>query len=191
AVTADGQGVYVSAFSKNDTNVYFYSTSDWSEPAAVIPTGSRNKELALSPDGTQLWVAGNSVDQVHVIDTATNDLVTSVPVGNKPERIAFTPDGQSAWVTNIGTTNATPNISIIDVESLDVTDTISGGPLPFDVAFTPDGATAYVANSLGKKGSASPVGTVTVIDVATGARTKTIKGFVLPDNLTVCNPRVV
>lgn len=191
AVTADGQGVYVSAFSKTDTNVYFYSTTDWSEPAAVIPTGSRNKELALSPDGTQLWVAGNSADQVHVIDTATNDLVTSVAVGNKPERITFTPDGQSAWVTNIGTTNATPNISIIDVESLVVSKTISGGPLPFDVAFTPDGATAYVANSLGKKGSASPVGTVTVIDVATGARTKTIRGFVLPDNLIVCSPRVV
>jgi DNA-binding beta-propeller fold protein YncE len=94
-------------------------------------------------------------------------------------------------VTNIGTTNATPNISIIDVESLVVSKTISGGPLPFDVAFTPDGATAYVANSLGKKGSASPVGTVTVIDVATGARTKTIRGFVLPDNLIVCSPRVV
>jgi DNA-binding beta-propeller fold protein YncE len=117
--------------------------------------------------------------------------VTSIAVGNKPERITFTPDGQSAWVTNIGTTNATPNISIIDVESLVVSKTISGGPLPFDVAFTPDGATAYVANSLGKKGSASPVGTVTVIDVATGARTKTIRGFVLPDNLIVCSPRVV
>jgi hypothetical protein len=34
------------------------------------------------------------------------------------------------------------------------------------------------------------VGTVTVINTATGAITKTIRGFVLPDNLVVCSPRL-
>jgi len=190
AVAADGQTVYVSAFSKNDTNVYAYDVTDWNEPVAVISTGSRNKELAVSPDGTQLWVAGNSSDQVHIIDTATNQLTASIAVGNKPERITFSPSGTTAWVTNIGTTAKTPNISIISTSTLKVTKTINGGPLPFDVAFTPDGATAYVANSLGQKGSLSPVGTVTVINTATGAITKRIRGFVMPDNLVVCSPRL-
>ena len=84
----------------------------------------------------------------------------------------------------------TPNISIINTTTLTVTKTINGGPLPFDVAFTPDGATAYVANSLGQKGSLSPLGTVTVINTTTGAITKKIRGFVLPDNLVVCSPRL-
>jgi YVTN family beta-propeller protein len=190
AVNADGTGVYVSAFSKTDTNVYYYETSDWSEPAAVIQTNSRNKELALSLDGSQLWVAGNSVNQIHVIDTESNTLTTSIPVGNKPERITFAPNGATAWITNIGATAKTPNISIINTTTLTVTKTINGGPLPFDVAFTPDGATAYVANSLGQKGSLSPLGTVTVINTTTGAITKKIRGFVLPDNLVVCSPRL-
>ncbi|MGI9197793.1 MAG: YncE family protein [Candidatus Nanopelagicales bacterium] len=189
AVNADGTGVYVSAFSQSDTNVYFYETSDWTEPAAVIPTGARNKEIVLSPDGSQLWVAANSADRIQVIDTATHTLLKSIAVGNKPERITFTPNGATAWVTNIGTTAKTPNISIINTASLTVTKTIQGGPLPFDVAFTPNGATAYVANSLGQKGTFSPAGTVTVINTATGAITKRIRGFVMPDNLVVCSPR--
>lgn len=190
AVNADGSGVYISAFSQSNTNVYYYETSDWSQPAAVIPTGTRNKELTLSPDGSQLWVAGNSANKILVIDTTSQTVVTSIPVGNKPERITFAPDGATAWITNIGTAAKTPNISIINTSTLAVTKTIQGGPLPFDMAFSPDGSTAYVANSLGTKGSLSPVGTVTVIATSTGAITKTIKGFVLPDNLAVCNPRL-
>ena len=191
AVSADSQTVYVSAFSKNDTNVYVYNTADWSQPVATIPTGSRNKELVESPDGSQLWVAGNSSDQIHIVDTASNTLTKSITVGNKPERISFTPDGATAWVTNIGTTAKKPSISIIDVAQLKVTKSINGGPLPFDVAFTPDGATAYVSNSLGQKGSLSPLGTVTVIDTASTTITKKIRGFVMPDNLMVCSPRPI
>lgn len=186
AVSADGQTVYVSAFSSSDTYVYALDAATLT-PIAQIQTGSKNKGLALSPDGSQLWVSGNSVDQVHVIQTSDNTLLTSIDVGNKPERITFAPDGQTAWVTNIGSAN----ISVIDVDSLLVEDIVPAGPLPFDVAFTPDGTTAYVSNSIGGTKSKSPMGTVTVIDVATGGITKTIKSFWMPDNLMVCNPSLI
>ena len=60
------------------------------------PTG-----LALSPDGTRLYVTCAAVKStVAVIDTAAGKIVDSIPVGHTAHGLAVTPDGKRLYVCN-------------------------------------------------------------------------------------------
>ena len=89
-----------------------------------LPAGAQPDWLTLSPDGSKLFCSTHSLNQVHVIDTATNTYVDAVNVCAKPKGIAFTPDGSIAAVVQEN------DISLIDVNTLaynaDTTDTING-----------------------------------------------------------------
>jgi YVTN family beta-propeller protein len=71
-------------------------------------------QLAVTPDGTHVYVTSYSSASVSVIDTASNKVVGApIPVGAEPWGIAFTPDGTRAYVSNTG-----PNtVSVIDTAS--------------------------------------------------------------------------
>jgi YVTN family beta-propeller protein len=65
-----------------------------------LPSG-----MALSSDGTKLYVALNGVNQLGVINTATNQLEKVVPVGNAPRQVVVI--GGNAFVSNEGGRKAT------------------------------------------------------------------------------------
>src|SRR5262249_58331827 len=55
---------------------------------AVIPVGNQPFGVAVSPDGSKVYVANENSNTVSVIDTATNTVVGSpIPVGRAP--VAF------------------------------------------------------------------------------------------------------
>jgi uncharacterized repeat protein (TIGR01451 family) len=101
-------------------------------------------------------------DDVSVIDTASNTVITTIPVGLNSAGVAVSPDGAFVYVTN----QSSASVSVIATATNTVTATIPVGAGPFGVAVTPDGAFVYVANV----GS----GTVSVIDTATNTVTDTI-----------------
>lgn len=103
------------------------------------------------------------VAAVSVIDTETNEVVTTVPVGSGPTGAAVTPEDAFAYVTDF----LLDEVSVIDTRTNEVVATIPVGDAPIAVAITPDGAFAYVANS----GSS----TVSVIETATNTVVKTIQ----------------
>ena len=45
--------------------------------------------MALSPDGSTLYVAFNGANTLAVIDTATNTLAKQIPVGNAPRQVVL------------------------------------------------------------------------------------------------------
>src|SRR5262245_30931419 len=71
------------------------------EPNAVIatislPAGSSPGQLAVSPDGTRVYVATGIA--LAVIDTATNGvLVPAIPVGLGTRSVAISPDGRFVY----------------------------------------------------------------------------------------------
>jgi YVTN family beta-propeller protein len=74
---------------------------------ATIPVGRAPNGIAVTPDGTRVYVANEGVlgdpsDTVSVIDTATNTVVETVTVGLSPKAVAVTPDGSLAYVTRTG-----------------------------------------------------------------------------------------
>jgi YVTN family beta-propeller protein len=69
--------------------------------APDLPSG-----MALSEDGSKLYVALNGVNQLGVIDTATNQLIHVIRVGNAPRQVVLF--GNSAFVSNEGGWPAKP-----------------------------------------------------------------------------------
>jgi YVTN family beta-propeller protein len=118
--------------------------------------------VAITPDGTEVYVTNTEGDTVWVIDTATNQITTTVSVGSSPAWIAITPNGTQAYVANEGSNT----VSVIDTATNQVTATISVGEDPCAMAITPDGTEVYVTNNGGD--------TVSVIDTATNQVTVTI-----------------
>jgi YVTN family beta-propeller protein len=68
---------------------------------AAEPSG-----MALSSDGTKLYVALNGYNTLGVIDTSTNQLTEQIPVGNAPRQVVI--DGDTAYVSNEGGRPAKP-----------------------------------------------------------------------------------
>ena len=85
--------------------------------------------MAITPDGTRVYVTNGNDDTVSVIDTASNTVLTTVGVGALPFGVAITPDGTRAYVTN-GDDNT---VSVIDTASNTVLTTVAGQRLPLGV----------------------------------------------------------
>ncbi|MCH7883579.1 YncE family protein, partial [Patescibacteria group bacterium] len=121
-------------------------------------------EVAVTPDGSRIYVTDRATPIVSVIDTATNRIVKTIAVGIGPGGIAITPDGRHVYVTN----RMANTVSVINTAANDVIATIfiGSGNSPTGVAITPDGERIYVTNS----GSAS----VSVIDRITNTIIDTV-----------------
>ncbi len=69
--------------------------------APDLPSG-----MALSPDGSKLYVALNGVNELGIIDTSTNQLIGTVRTGNAPRQVVLV--GDNAFVSNEGGRRARP-----------------------------------------------------------------------------------
>ncbi len=130
----------------------------------TIPVGSGSIGVAVSPDGSRVYVTNLNSNTVSVIDTATGQVTDTIPVGISPEGVAVSPDGSRVYVTNQCASSSSSNctngtVSVIDTASGLVTASIPVGSEPIGVAVSPDGSHVYVTNF----GS----NTVSVIDMAT------------------------
>ena len=106
-----------------------------------LPSG-----MALNPDGSKLYVALNGVNELGVIDTATNQLTQVIHVGNAPRQVVLV--GSTAFVSNEGGRPAKPG----------------------DFTNESDG-TAVVAS---KVTGAATTGTVSEVSLSTGKEVKEI-----------------
>jgi YVTN family beta-propeller protein len=111
----------------------------------TVPDGPSG--MALSPDGSQLYVALNVVNELGIINTATNQLTKVIKVGNAPRQVVLA--GGDAFVSNEGGRPAKPG---------EYTNNSAG--------------TAIVAN---KVTGAASTGTVSEVSLATGKQVKSIK----------------
>lgn len=101
------------------------------------------QNLALRPDGKELYVTCESSHSVVVIDTLTNRNIAEIPVGRHPIDVAFDPDGARAYVTNW----LDDSIAVIDVSSRTVVQTLPVGDEPRGILTDRAGKYLYVCNT--------------------------------------------
>ena len=139
---ADPPYAYVANNAVGATTVRVVDTATNTLNPLPITAGSRPYGVAVSPDGSRVYVANYGGNSVSVIDTATNNAIgTPIAVGFGPQGIAVTPDGNRVYVAN----NDANTVSVINTTASPPTvTTITVGTGPNGVAVSPDGSRVYV-----------------------------------------------
>lgn len=132
-----------------------HPTHQATQTAASKPAYRNPLNLALTPDGKELWVTCEASASVAIVDTATRQMVATLPVGGQPNDVCFTPDGRKAFVSN----RLDDNVSVVDVAERRVLRAIEVGDEPHGVLVDKNGRYLYVLNT--------SIDSISVIDVAT------------------------
>ena len=140
---------------------------------ASTPRYKTPLNLALSPDGAELYVACEGSDTVIVVDVAARQAVAEIETGGQPTDVAFSPDGRRAFVTN----RLDDSLAVIDTQSRRVLQRIPVGDEPHGLLTDRTGRLIYVLNT--------SAGSISVIDVATLTETKRLSASRSPWSLAM------
>lgn len=58
-------------------------------------------KMALTPQGTRLYITYNDVGQVAVVDTASGQVIRTIGLGGELLGVAVAPDGRQVYVTDL------------------------------------------------------------------------------------------
>jgi YVTN family beta-propeller protein len=99
--------------------------------------------IAITPNGKELYVACEASHTVIVVDVAARRKVAEIKVGRHPTDVAFSPDGKRAYVSN----RLDDSVSVIHVADRKVAGAISVGDEPHGLLTDRSGKRLYVLNT--------------------------------------------
>jgi YVTN family beta-propeller protein len=147
--------------------------SNYNPAEKLINVGLFPEDLAVTPDGSQVWVADtgpqtspSSPSGITVISAATDKIIARLHLHGQPSQVAFSPSGNRAYVVTAD------GLWIYNTATRQVAGVVRGLGDPRGEAVSPDGKTVYVTDT---QRSA-----VAVIDAATGSVTRMIKVGQMP-----------
>jgi DNA-binding beta-propeller fold protein YncE len=111
--------------------------------------------IAITPNGSTLYLADFFGDTVVPVNTATHTVGTPITVAADPDAIAVTPNGKTLYVASGGSGSGA--VTPINTATNTAGPAISVPPNPGALLITPNGKTVYVASS----GSLTPISTAT------------------------------
>ncbi len=121
--------------------------SNYNPAEKLINVGLFPQDLAVTPDGQQVWVAetgpqtsASSPSGISVISTATDKVTAHLRTGAQPSQIAFSPAAAAYVVTSQG-------LWIYDTATGRVAGEVRGLGDPRGEAIAPDGRTVYVTDT--------------------------------------------
>ena len=144
-ISNDGQYLYVTLMNglgQGEGTVAIF-TIDNMEKIAEVKTGGGPAHIAVTPDGSQVWIANVNGNTIAVMDAKDNQIIKMIDVGKVPNEVALSPDGQFAFVANV----ESDFVSVIDTNQMEIIKTIQAGDAPHGVTVSPDGTEAWVANN--------------------------------------------
>jgi YVTN family beta-propeller protein len=166
----------VGTASKAFTVYYYGYVTELKQPGYVvkIDTGTNDTagsaiagfnfpyDLAVTPDGSKIYVANSGSTTTSVINTLTDIIAATIPVGASPVQAATAPDGVKAYVSN----QSDNSVSVITTATNTVETTYTGFNSPNGLAVSPDGQMLFVTNGGGSS--------VSKVNTADGSIIKTL-----------------
>jgi YVTN family beta-propeller protein len=149
------KGQYIYVTNHQDNNIYVIDTAT-NSITTIVEVGNHPIEVAVTPDGTKVYVINRN--NVSVINTTTNTVITNISVERNPNGVTVSPDGTKVYVTiNFFTGFEDPgNVSVIDTATNALTTTIK-----LNVIGTPK--QIAIGPSISQKNSTSMPGTMTTL----------------------------
>jgi YVTN family beta-propeller protein len=144
------------------------------EPPVIVqePLYKTPLNMALSPDGKEIYVTCEASHSVIVVNVRDMQKVAEIEVGHHPTDVTFSPDGTKAYVSN----RLDDTVTIIDVSSRKVFTTINVGDDPHGVLTDTSGRHLYVLNTSSDS--------ISVIDTNTLKETKRLSASRSPWSLS-------
>jgi YVTN family beta-propeller protein len=143
-------------------------------PAVVLePLYKTPLNMALSPDGQEIYVACEASHTVIVVNVPKLKKVAEIEVGHHPTDVTFSPNGSRAYVSN----RLDDTVSVIDVPARKVLDTIAVGDEPHGVLTDASGKHLYVLNT--------SADSISVIDTSTLKEIKRLSASRSPWSLSL------
>ena len=168
AVPADKKLGYTANIVDNNVSEVDLVAGTFVRTFAVPP---RPEGIAVTPDGSEVWVGSNQTGAVTVIATRTGQITHTITGAAFPYRLGASPDGGTMAIVD-----ATANkVHFANVASHAITGTVSL-PEPRGVIIGPDNKTAYV--TLGG-------GSVEIIDIAALSVIRSVPVQSSPDGVAV------
>ena len=127
----------------------------------------------MTPNGEYAYVANSGADNVSVISTATDSVISTISVSSYPNGVAITPNGQYAYIAN-----SNGIVSVISISHNSVVANITLNTNTRGVVASPNGEYVYVVNN-------ALDGMVSVISTATNSVVATIPVGSTPRSITI------
>ena len=147
---------------------------------ASFPVPDPPGGLALSPDGTLLFVTGTAAaGRIHVLDASTGEVRHSYAAGHYPLAPVVDPTGETLWFCN----RFLDRVTAMDVATGKVRAAVAVPREPVAAVMTPDGSMLVVGNHL-PDGAADGDYTGAVISLVDPAVARVVGSVPLPNGST-------
>src|SRR5918993_496347 len=135
------------------------------------------------PSGELAYVTNEDSQELTVIDTRSDSVVSTIPVGTRPRGVRVAPDGKTVFVALSGSPKCPPTmpdeeceklkadkskdgVAVVDVAQRKTTRVLPGGSDPEAFDISEDGSTLFVSNE--------DAGTASIVDIASGKVRSTV-----------------
>jgi YVTN family beta-propeller protein len=150
-ISPDGTKAYVSRSSTSDpvfNKIFVVDITNMTEikqlllPAFGVPHG-----IALTHDGTTLYVANLTADRISIVDAVNDEFVEDIvlPQGTEPMQASISPDGKYLYISARGTNT----LMVIDTETKAVVAEVPVAAGPMHIAVSSDGNKIYIPSMMG------------------------------------------
>jgi YVTN family beta-propeller protein len=149
--------------------------------------------VAVSPDGSRIYISEEATDTLTVVDGKTLQVTKKIPLSGNPNLIDLTPDGKTIYVAIALTyddlsdfpqvkANASGGVDVIDTASLTNVKTIPLKGGVHDLNVTPDGKYLIAGASRGAK---PPANAMYIIDTKTNELARSVQMSPAPSPMAV------
>ena len=97
--------------------------------SGTFPVGARIEGIAVTPDGSDVWVGGNESHAVYVLDGATGAMTHSIDGFGMAYRIGITPHARTAVIS--------ARVAVVDIAAAKIIPTLPVGAGSDGVGFSP------------------------------------------------------
>ena len=126
----DGKIAYATSEISGEVKKIDVATGNILGKNALMDNSAKPKDILLSRDGKQLFVAGGRANKVFFLDSDSLELQKAIPVGKRVWGLALSADGKTLYSTD-GVDN---QVSVINTISQERISTIPVGKFPWGIA---------------------------------------------------------
>jgi YVTN family beta-propeller protein len=101
--------------------------------------------LAISPDGSRIYVASDKTGNFQVIDARSGQITGTIPLGNDPNQMTLTKDGKFAYVPLRGESKS----AVVQLDPLRLVKKLDAPAGPHDAYTSADGTRIYIGAQYG------------------------------------------